>query len=193
MCMKIGAVISNPPYQMGDGGHASSAMPIYQEYVRSSFAWVPEFSSMIIPARWFSGGRGLGEFRTEMVADKRLVRLNDFYYSADCFPNIDLSGGVCYFLWESKQNGKCSIQSHVNGITSVDERYLKGDLEGDTYVRFKEAMSILAKVSKDGFTPITAVLSANDPFGFDLREEDSFKRVKPDIKPDRFDGSVGIY
>lgn len=189
--MKIAAVIGNPPYQSVDGGHASSAMPIYHEFMKISFEF-GGFSTLITPSRWFSGGRGLDGFRDKMLGEKHFLRIYDFYDPEDCFSGIDISGGVNYYLWDKKYDGKCLIKTQINGETSEETRYLKED-GIDAFVRFNEAVEILRKVRTTDFHPITGVLSANDPFGYDQREEGSYKRIKPKISEQPIVNAVQIY
>ena len=188
----IAGVVGNPPYQKDDGGHASSAMPIYQEFVQMAVNADPRLVTLITPSRWFSGGRGLDSFREIMLNDRRIGELYDFYDTTDCFPGIDLSGGVSYFKWDSNNEGACHVVSHVNGRVSEATRYLKESV-GDSFIRFNEAVSILRKIVASDFQPISKLLSANDPFGYDMRVEGSYKRIKPNIATDKFDGSVPIY
>ena len=190
--LTIAGAVGNPPYQKDDGGHASSAMPIYQEFVQMAVNADPRLVTFITPSRWFSGGRGLDSFREIMLNDRRISELYDFYDTNDCFPDIDLSGGVSYFKWDNANKGECHIVSHVNGKVSESNRYLNGTL-GDSFIRFNDAVAILGKILTADFQPISNILSANDPFGYDMRVEGSYKRIKPNIVADKFDGCVPIY
>ena len=143
--MQFDVIIGNPLYQLNDGGGmGTSALPIYQHFVQQAKNLSPRFLNMVIPSRWFSGGRGLDEFRKEMLNDPRLVRVVDFPDSAECFPGIDLSGGVCYFLWERDSPGECAVTTIVKGEPSTMARPLLEE-GAETFIRYNEAIPILRK------------------------------------------------
>jgi len=192
--MKFDVIVGNPPYQLNDGGGTgSSAIPIYHKFIQQAKKLNPTYLSMIIPARWFTGGRGVDEFRSEMLNDKRIKEIHDFPNASDCFPGVEIKGGVCYFLWDRTHNGKCEVLTHKgNEITSSSERDLleKG---AETFIRYNDAISILRKVQKLREQSFANIISANDPFGFDVRVEGSYKRVKPKYKKEPFECSVNFY
>lgn len=145
--MKFDVVVGNPPYQLGQSGGDSVggfAMPIYQKFVEAAKSLDPSYITMVTPSRWFAGGRGLDEFRSRMLGDKRIRVLVDFPNSADVFPGVDVKGGVSYFLWDSSASGPCSVttvEGEITGPTVV--RHLD---EYDVLIRRNEALSILKKV-----------------------------------------------
>ncbi len=144
--MQFDVIIGNPPYQLNDGGYGTSAAPIYQKFVEQAKALEPRFLSMIIPARWFAGGKGLDEFRESMLTDNRLRSIDDFLSASDVFPGVGLKGGVCYFLWDRDTPGPCRVATHFKDwpVSTASRPLLE---EGaDVFIRFNEGLSILKKV-----------------------------------------------
>jgi site-specific DNA-methyltransferase (adenine-specific) len=193
--MKFDVIVGNPPYQLSDGGFGASAKPIYHKFVEQAIKLNPRFISMIIPARWFAGGRvgELTEFREKMLKDKRIRVMHDFQDARDCFPGVEIKGGVNYFLWDRDNEGPCRVCSHSGGIiTSEATRFLleKGST---TFIRYNEAIPILKKVQAKKEKSFAELVSANDPFGFDVRVEGSMKRVKPKFKQSPFQGAIKFY
>ena len=107
--MQFDVIIGNPPYQLkvNESGKGLGAIPIYQKFVEQALKLNPRYVSMIIPARWFSGGVGLEEFRKNMLNNKNIKSIVDFIDSKDCFPGVDVNGGICYFLIDKNYNGDC--------------------------------------------------------------------------------------
>ena len=163
--MKFDVIIGNPPYQMSDGGNNASAIPIYQKFVEQSVRLNPKYLSMIIPSRWYCGGRGLEAFREEMLTNEHLAELHDYKKSADCFPGIRNGGGICYFLWKRDDNSpKCKVVEHnADGIVSSVYRSLTEF--GDVFVRDSFVCNILRKVTQKGEETMDNVVFRQKPFG----------------------------
>jgi site-specific DNA-methyltransferase (adenine-specific) len=162
--MKFDVIVGNPPYQLSDAGYGISAMPIYHLFVEQAINLNPKFITMIIPARWFSGGKGLDEFREKMLDDNRIREIHDFPEAIDCFPGVQIKGGVCFFLWDRDNLGKCKITTYKGG-KKISEmvRSLKEE-ECSTFIRYNEAISILNKVRKLGEKSIKDQISTSNYF-----------------------------
>jgi site-specific DNA-methyltransferase (adenine-specific) len=145
--MQFDVIVGNPPYQLGQsGGEAigSFAMPIYQKFVEAAKRLEPRYLTMVTPSRWFAGGRGLDDFRREMLADRRLRSLVDYPDSREVFPGVDIAGGISYFLWDSSWNNKCTVTTVLGGTAGPAlSRYLD---DHDILVRYNEAIPILERV-----------------------------------------------
>ncbi|MFT9396959.1 MAG: Eco57I restriction-modification methylase domain-containing protein [Bifidobacterium psychraerophilum] len=161
--MRFDVIVGNPPYQLSDGGYGKSAAPIYHKFVEQAEKLNPRYLSMIIPSRWFSGGRGLDEFRSEMLSDKRIRVLTDYESFKDVFPGVDLAGGACYFLWDRDNQGICKIINVRDGEESSSERYLN---EFPVFVRDNEAVDIIREVRRIHCGRyLDNVISSSKPFG----------------------------
>ena len=168
--MQFDVVIGNPPYQLGQsGGEAVGgfAMPIYQEFVRAAKKLDPKFVVMVTPSRWFAGGRGLDEFRSEMLTDRRIRILSDFPDAREVFPGTQIEGGVSFFLWDSSWSGSCQVATYEGGKPSSppSERFLDAY---DIHVRRNEAVPILEKVlrlnAKERLGNLSSKVSSIQPF-----------------------------
>lgn len=160
--MKFDVIIGNPPYQLSDGGFGRSASPIYQKFVQQAKRMQPRFLSMIIPSRWFGGGKGLDEFRKEMLNDNRIRKIIDFEDSNEVFPGVDVAGGICYFLWDRDKEGLCQIINVSKGVNIAAERRLN---EFDVFIRQTQAVSIVRKVLSKNERRMNTQVSSYKPFG----------------------------
>ena len=175
--MKFDVIISNPPYQLDDGGAGKSAKPIYHRFVDQAIKLNPRYLTMIIPSRWFSGGKDVNEFRANMLSDNRIRVLHDFLNAGDCFSGVEIKGGVCYFLWDRDHRGLCDIYTHQSdgSVTESNRPLLEPGL--DTFIRQNNLISILRKVQQKSEKSFVDIVSARDAFGYDIREANSLKTV----------------
>jgi len=162
--MKFNAIVGNPPYQVMDGGNSVSAKPVYHHFVDIAKSIKPDYVSLIMPARWYAGGKGLDTFRETMLNDKSISKLFDYPNSNDCFTNVDIAGGLCYFLWDKEYNGETTITNYINGTLSTGTRALDAF---DILIRDNKAIPILNKfldIIEKGKT-LANVVSSRKSFG----------------------------
>lgn len=175
--MQFDVIVGNPPYQLADGGgNGTSATAIYNLFVEQAKSLEPRLLTMVIPSRWFTGGKGLDQFRSSMLADDRVRSIDDYVISSDVFPNVALKGGVCYFLWDRDNRGVCRVTTHFKDdppSTAIRPLLEKGV---DVFIRYNQGLSILKKVAavESGSTATLALpkgkrfvdlVSPRKPFG----------------------------
>jgi len=172
--MQFDVIIGNPPYQLSDDGFGKSAAPIYQHFVDQAKALEPRYLSMVIPARWFAGGKGLDDFRESMLSDNHLRSIYDYLSASDVFPGVGLKGGICFFLWDRENAGTCKVSTHFkDDPPSISNRQLLE--EGvDVFIRFNEGLSILKKV---------VAVERGDTSSLSLPEAKRFDRLVSSRKP----------
>jgi len=136
---------------------------IFGKFVDVAKQLKPDYVSMITPSRWFTGGRGLEDFRTGMLNDDRLCYIKDFIDSKDCFPGVDISGGISYFLWDKKYNGDCTFDSVSNGSTTSSQRILN---QFEIFPRYNDVLEIINKVKSQNEINLDTKVGPQTPFGF---------------------------
>lgn len=177
--MKFDVIIGNPPYQLSDGGQAASAKPLYNLFVEQAMKLKPRYLTMIIPARWYAGGKGLDSFRASMLKSNQLRKLVDYNNSADCFPGVNIAGGVCYFLWDRDNPGKCEIKNvssqHTNSIPET--RSLS---EYPILVRDNTAIHIVRKLLSASKKTMNMTVQSYSYFAVRSYERGNEKKQKSD-------------
>ena len=177
--MKLDAIVSNPPYQVMDGGTDRGAVPVYQHFVEIAKQCKHNYISMIMPARWYAGGRGLDDFREVMLSDKRIQSLFDFETSKDLFPTVDIAGGLCYFLWHKTNTSPCRVYNVSPFGSYSAERYLD---EFPVFVRSNTSVPILKKVTAQTSQYLNSLVLSINPFGFRTYYRGRSEKKAGDIK-----------
>ena len=158
--MKFNAIVGNPPYQVMDGGAGVSAKPVYNLFVEIAKLIKPDYISMIMPSRWFAGGKGLDSFREEMLSDKRLSHIFDYINAKDCFPTASIGGGVNYILWNAKHCCDCSITTIQGNIRDTETRPLN---QFSVFIRYNAAIHIVNKCKSE--KNFGSIVNTRNPFG----------------------------
>ncbi len=177
--MNFNAIVGNPPYQekgkLGGNGDA----PIYQFFASIARAIPHKYISMIIPAKWFAAGSEnlLKDFRKEMLHCGTISKLTTYANSKEVFDNVEIKGGVCYYLDDSNYEGTCNYTFINNGLSE----YSNIDLGAlDVFIRVPQLSKIVRKVdsfSKEhGESTLEPIISSDTPFGFPSNVKQSKKR-----------------
>jgi hypothetical protein len=180
--VKINAIVGNPPYQdMDGGGNGAAATPIYDKFVDVARKISPCFCSMIIPARWYGGGRGLDEFREDLLNETHFMLIKDYPNPKDCFPSANISGGICYFLWALDHNSnECEFVNVINNVETSATRRLG---EFDMFIRYNDAVSVVHKVMSHNEQNLGEIISQYMPYGIRSYERGSEKpKTNRDLK-----------
>lgn len=179
--MKFDVIIGNPPYQLDDGGNGASASPLYHLFIQQAKKLNPKYLTMIVPARWYAGGKGLDKFRDEMLHDKHIIELHDYTDASQLFSGVEIKGGVCYFLRDREVSADCKVTSHLlNNVQSVMKRPLL-EQDSETFIRYNEAIDILRKIQNIDKIYFDTLVSPRKPFGFPSNFRDYEKEKKDDF------------
>lgn len=185
--MKFDAIVGNPPYMIMDGGAKASAKPIYNYFIESSKKVEPKYMSFIIPTRWYTGGKGLDDFRKSMLNDKHMELIHDYLTPEYIFSNTNIRGGVCYFLWNKDYNNEVDlirVVTHQNEKIISDIKRKFKIKEVDIFIRDAHAIAILDRILKEkNIDFMTNYISSRKPFGIDgnFTESESFLSDKNEL------------
>lgn len=168
--MQFDVIIGNPPYQMAGGAGGTSDSSIYHLFVQQAFNLEPRFVSMVVPSRWMAGGRGLDDFRAEMLNSGHIRSLTDFPDSGTAFPGVQIKGGICYFLWNRDKTGPCDVTRIADGIENFQKDRALGEF--DVFIRDERALGILKKVSSKGEPTLFPLVSGDTPYGIPTNFKD---------------------
>jgi site-specific DNA-methyltransferase (adenine-specific) len=183
--MQFDVIVGNPPYQLETEGFAATASTIYHHFVKHAIALEPKYVAMIIPSRWFTGGKGLDGFRESMIADRRLCVIVDNPKLFDCFPGVEIKGGVNYFLWDRDHGGDCEFSTRIDGtiVSTMTRDLRKGD---GVLVRDNRAMSIIGEVADKTKRSAEELSTVTKPFGLTMRSN------YPGSVPEPFEGAIPL-
>jgi hypothetical protein len=185
--MQFDVIIGNPPYQLNDGGgNGTSASPIYQNFVTQAKLLKARYLAMVIPARWYSGGKGLDQFRAMMLNEDGLCEIDDFPDATSVFPGVQIKGGVCVVLLKDGFEGDVTVRNYDAGSKLVSEAVRpKLETGSDVFIRFNESIKILEKVrlSSAGNEPevpgFVNRISTRQPFGLSSTAAGDANKIEP--------------
>lgn len=150
--MKFDVIIGNPPYQLNvgnEGGNSSKAKAIYHKFISQAIKLRPKYLCMITPSRWMTRTtEGIpDEWVDEMLESNHFKTIHDFEDSSDCFPGVEIKGGVSYFLYERDYSGECNYYFHYSSDKKVETRNdFLDSMHSGVVIRDPKAYSILKKI-----------------------------------------------
>ena len=164
--MKFDFVIGNPPYQ--EMSKNKMTRSIYPDFVRSSQA-IGQIVSLVMPARWMSGENGpyreTQYFIDEMLKGDHLQSFHLYPISSDLFPNVDIKGGVCFFVWNRAYS--CDRVNYTITENGAYKKVLTSfRIAENVIIRFPELISILEKTKAISTIYLNTWVSSRNPFGF---------------------------
>ena len=193
--VEFGAVVGNPPYQKSDGGAQASARPIYHKFVEITNQLSTNQATLIIPTRWYAGGKGLDQFREHMLANTHISQLHDFINPETVFPDTNNRGGVCYFLidktYKADYSSGTQIFTHYENKHVYNATRPLNSFHLDIFLRDSIGVSIVKKLlSRSSFKPLADHVSSRKPFGLD---GDIFKTTAFSLDKSTLESPVTCY
>jgi len=146
------AVVGNPPYQEGKASDLSKAnsafaSAVYPKFIDVARALNPKYISLIAPSRWLTKtGQGVSNDWVESLLNSNQFHLiHDYLDASECFQNVEIKGGVNYFLLSPVYNGTCHYYLHKNGKIFENVCYLN-EMGTGIVLRDEKAQDILEKI-----------------------------------------------
>lgn len=180
-------IITNPPYhkvakENCQDKNKAFALPFYIEFINLFKTFDTKYIDVVIPSRWMSSGIGTTQFRKDMLNDKHIKILHDYINGKDCFPSVEIKGGVCYFIRDINYDGNCQFYSHINNQITMEKRPLQYD---NFCIRYNGTISILDKVAQLKEEKLSKTVLPLSIFSFPT----NFKNYQHN----EFDNSIQIY
>lgn len=194
--MGITVAVGNPPYQDEGGSGGTNDAPIYQKFCGITQEVTSDFTIMITPSKWFTGGREhlLGDFRKDMLTSGKVSSMNAFSDANELFPNVEIKGGVCYFLTDQLHTGNCNYSLHRGGVKNSASLNLG---EYDVLIREPQLAVIVSKVLKkakqDQSTFVESYISSDTPFGIPTNPAKSKKTKFQIVNEKRDTDDILVY
>lgn len=175
--MNFNAIVGNPPYQQMGGSGGTNDASIFQYFCDIASKMKPSYVSMIIPSKWFSGGRDnlLKDFRERMLNGNHVEKLVAYSNSSDIFSNVEIKGGICYFLENASYQGDCEYSLIKDG--NIETRLMALN-SFDILIRDPQLAAIVKKVqdlSPSGTKFVDTLISSDTPFGVPTNPKESKK------------------
>lgn len=168
--LEFGAVIGNPPYQKSisdEQANSSLSKQLFPSYVMLSMDLSKNYTSLIIPARWFTGDaqdKSFLKLREYLKKKSNIYEMHFYEDTSKVFENVEIKGGICYFLSENSINETLKfVKYSEDKVVSTNRKLF---LEGlDIILTDEYQFNILEKVKNDKFSPLTNITKGRNAFG----------------------------
>ena len=150
--MKFNAVVGNPPYQekkssdktINNGAFASALYPSFIDLATNISS---SYISLITPSRWMTRvGQGITDaWVDKMLYGNHFIKMHDYLDATECFDNVEIKGGVNYFLFKEDYKGECQYTLHQKGKNITIDTYLD-PIDSGVVIRDSMAIRIINKI-----------------------------------------------
>lgn len=174
--MEFDVIVGNPPYTeivQKEDNNTGSSKQIFPDFIISSINVNPKFVSLITPSRWFVGGEQAGYFpklRKFLKERPHMIQLVHYTDYEDIFKNVNIPGGINYFLYSQEYNGMVNFTIHTNGKIVSQKRNLFED-GLDIVLADYNLYSVLQKVKNSTFSYMMDIIGEWNSFGIVGKKE----------------------
>lgn len=191
--VNFNAVVGNPPYQEtinNDTDNQSLSKQLFPQFIMLAEEITEKYVSLITPARWFAGDaqdKSFVKLREYIRENNHIKSLCYFPDASEIFSNVEIKGGLQYYLSASEYEGDLDFYSIQNGKSACVRRSLFFE-DMDIVISDGKALPILKKVIAGDFDPLTKITTGRNAFGIIGKPAE----VESISSPDPFAGSVPL-
>lgn len=192
--MKFNAIVGNPPYQINisnNESNSSLSKQIFPSFIQQSIQLNPDYVSLITPSRWFTGDaqdKSFIKLREFIQKNQHFEEIHHYPNNKEVFANVDIAGGVNYFLYNKDYTGNVSFYECQNDNITCESRPLFED-GLDIILAMNKFVDVIDKVRKaEDFISLMTITQGRNAFGI-VGKDSEMTKISSDKK---FDGSYEL-